>query len=79
MVQPLSMNIGQLVRWDLYIKFSPKYFQIDWNYFLVSYIGEAQSAFIRDKQILDGVFMANEIIHHWKKQEGGGLILKLDF
>lgn len=23
--------------------------------------------------------MANEIIDHWKKQQGGGLILKLDF
>ncbi|XP_058202616.1 uncharacterized protein LOC131317053 [Rhododendron vialii] len=46
---------------------------------LPNLIGETQSAFIGGKQILDGVLMTNEIIHHWKKQQSGGPILELNF
>lgn len=42
-------------------------------------IGEAQAAFIGGEQILDGVLIANEVIHSWKNSAYGGLILKLDF
>lgn len=44
-----------------------------------SLIGEAQAAFIGGKQILDGVLIANKVIHFWKTKSQGGLILKLDF
>ncbi|XP_058222941.1 uncharacterized protein LOC131332660 [Rhododendron vialii] len=42
-------------------------------------IGESQAAFIKGKQILDGVLIANEVIHRWKNSFQGGLILKIDF
>ncbi|XP_058211464.1 uncharacterized protein LOC131323632 [Rhododendron vialii] len=42
-------------------------------------IGESQAAFIGGKQILDGVLVANEVIHSWKTRNIGGLILKIDF
>ncbi|KAK3189705.1 hypothetical protein Dsin_029266 [Dipteronia sinensis] len=42
-------------------------------------IGETQSAFVKDRQILDSFVVAEEIIHHWKKSKGGGLMVKLDF
>lgn len=42
-------------------------------------IGESQAAFIGGKQILDGVLIANEVIHSWKNNSQGGLILKIDF
>lgn len=46
---------------------------------LSSIIGESQAAFIEGKQILDGVLIANEVIHWWKNSSKGGLILKIDF
>lgn len=46
---------------------------------LPSIIGEAQSVFISGKQILDGVLIANEVIHQWKISNSGGLIIKIDF
>lgn len=42
-------------------------------------IGESQAAFVGDKQILDGALIANEIIHSWKHNNKGGVLLKLDF
>ncbi|XP_058217295.1 uncharacterized protein LOC131328358 [Rhododendron vialii] len=46
---------------------------------LPSIIGEAQAAFVGGKQILDGVLIANQVIHYWKQRRSGGLILKIDF
>lgn len=46
---------------------------------LPTIIGESQAAFSGGKQILDGVFIANEVIHSWKNNSRGGLILKIDF
>lgn len=46
---------------------------------LSSLIGESQAAFIEGKQILDGVLIANEVIHSWKHSTQGGLLLKIDF
>lgn len=44
-------------------------------------VSDTQCAFIRGRQIFDGILIANEIIHSIKKEEGreGKLIFKLDF
>lgn len=44
-------------------------------------VSETQCAFIRGKQIFDGILIANEVIHSMDKMVGneGNLILKLDF
>lgn len=46
---------------------------------LPTIIGDAQAAFVGGRQILDGVLIANEVIDFWKKDNSGGLILKIDF
>ncbi|XP_074278036.1 uncharacterized protein LOC141601639 [Silene latifolia] len=42
-------------------------------------IGETQSAFVQQRQILDGALIANEVVHWIKKSKGSGVLLKLDF
>lgn len=42
-------------------------------------IDESQSAFVRDRQILDGVLIANESLKWLKKKKTSGALLKLDF
>ncbi|KAH1040320.1 hypothetical protein J1N35_042063 [Gossypium stocksii] len=44
-------------------------------------VSDTQCVFIRGRQIIDGVLMANELIHLEKKKggDGGYLIFKLDF
>ncbi|GMP73510.1 hypothetical protein CsSME_00031245 [Camellia sinensis var. sinensis] len=42
-------------------------------------IGETQSALLGGRSILDGVFIANEIVDGWKKTKRKGVIIKLDF
>ncbi|KAK3220389.1 hypothetical protein Dsin_014359 [Dipteronia sinensis] len=44
-----------------------------------SIIGPTQMAFVKGHQIIDSVVIAEEIIHSWKRDESGGLLLKLDF
>ncbi|KAK3229325.1 hypothetical protein Dsin_001206 [Dipteronia sinensis] len=44
-----------------------------------SVIGEAQTTFVNNRQILDSFIVAEEIIHHWKRSKEGGLLVKLDF
>ncbi|XP_028108106.1 uncharacterized protein LOC114306978 [Camellia sinensis] len=42
-------------------------------------IDETQSAFVKGRQILDGILIANEVVDLWKRNSLGGLLLKLDF
>ena len=42
-------------------------------------IGEAQTAFVRGRQILDGALIANEVVNWLKKHKKDGVLLKLDF
>ncbi|KAK3226755.1 hypothetical protein Dsin_006617 [Dipteronia sinensis] len=44
-----------------------------------SIIGEVQMPIVKRRQIIDGFVIAEEIIHHWKKDKNGGLLVKLDF
>ncbi|WVZ54242.1 hypothetical protein U9M48_005067 [Paspalum notatum var. saurae] len=44
-----------------------------------SVISENQTAFIPGRNILDGVVIVHEVIHHLKKQKKAGIVLKLDF
>ncbi|KAL4332801.1 hypothetical protein GQ457_07G014130 [Hibiscus cannabinus] len=41
-------------------------------------ISDTQCAFVKGRQIFDGILVANEVIHTMKK-ENGGLLVKLDF
>ena len=42
-------------------------------------ISEVQTAFLGGRFILDGVLIANEVVHWWKAAKMRGIILKLDF
>lgn len=44
-----------------------------------STIGDTQIAFIERRNIIDGVFIANEVVDGWKKAKQQGLIIKLNF
>ncbi|KAK3205243.1 hypothetical protein Dsin_019289 [Dipteronia sinensis] len=44
-----------------------------------SIIGEFQMVFVKDHQILDSFVVTAKIIHGWKNDRGGGLLVKLDF
>ena len=46
---------------------------------LPSIIDESQSSFIKDKGILDSVFMANEAVEDLRRRGRSGLCLKVDF
>jgi len=42
-------------------------------------IGDAQTAFVTGRQILDGALIANEVVHWLKRKKKSGVLLKLDF
>ena len=42
-------------------------------------VGEAQTAFVCTRQILDGALIANEVVNWLKKSKRAGIFLKLDF
>ncbi|KAK2656853.1 hypothetical protein Ddye_009905 [Dipteronia dyeriana] len=42
-------------------------------------IGDYQMAFVKDRKILDSFVIANEIIHSWRNDRVGGILVKLDF
>ncbi|GJX57525.1 cysteine-rich receptor-like protein kinase [Tanacetum coccineum] len=42
-------------------------------------VGTSQFAFIKNRQILDCILIANEVIHSLKYSKSGGMILKMDF
>ena len=46
---------------------------------LPSLIGEAQTAFVAGRQVLDGALVANEVVHWLKKKKKAGVLLKMDF
>ncbi|KAK2646317.1 hypothetical protein Ddye_021512 [Dipteronia dyeriana] len=44
-----------------------------------SVIWESQIAFVKGQQIIDYFIIAKEIIHKWKKEKEGGLVVNLEF
>ncbi|KAK2656842.1 hypothetical protein Ddye_009894 [Dipteronia dyeriana] len=44
-----------------------------------SMIGPSQMAFVKGRQIIYSFVITEEIIHSWKKNGSGGLLVKLDF
>ncbi|KAK3183580.1 hypothetical protein Dsin_030866 [Dipteronia sinensis] len=44
-----------------------------------SIISETHMAFVKNWQIIDNFVIAEEVIHSWRKERDGGLIIKLDF
>ena len=44
-----------------------------------SIIDDTQMAFVKGRQIVDNFIITNEIIHSWKKDKQGSLVVKLDF
>ncbi|KAK3189602.1 hypothetical protein Dsin_029163 [Dipteronia sinensis] len=44
-----------------------------------SVLGETQMAFVKSRHILDSFVIVEEIIHHWRKSKGRGILIKLDF
>ncbi|KAK3221692.1 hypothetical protein Dsin_008717 [Dipteronia sinensis] len=44
-----------------------------------SMMGETQMAFVKNRKITDSFVIAEEIIHSWRKDKVGGLLVKLDF
>jgi len=46
---------------------------------LPTVIDDCQSAFLKDRGILDSVFMANEVVEDLRKGRRSGLCLKVDF
>jgi len=44
-----------------------------------SIVDDSQSAFVKDKGILDSVLMANEVVEDIRRSGGSGLCLKVDF
>ena len=44
-----------------------------------SIIGDFQMAFVKGRQILDSFVIAEEVINKWKREEDGGMVIKLDF
>lgn len=70
--RPISM-VGALY------KIVSKLLSIRLKVVLAPLIDESQSAFVRDRQILDGVLIANEAIGWLKRKKIPGALLKLDF
>ena len=44
-----------------------------------SIIGETHMAFFNNRQITDSFVIVEEVIHSWRNDKEGGLIIKLDF
>jgi len=42
-------------------------------------VGETQTAFVKDRQIIDGALIANETVNWLSKKKKSGVLLKLDF
>ena len=42
-------------------------------------IGENQTGFIKDRNILEGIVILHEVIHELNKRKEQGMILKIDF
>ena len=46
---------------------------------LPSIVDDSQSTFLKDKRILDSVFMANQVVEDLRRGGKSGLCLKVDF
>ncbi|KAK3199445.1 hypothetical protein Dsin_022860 [Dipteronia sinensis] len=44
-----------------------------------SIVGVSQMAFVNDRQLMDSFVVAEEIIHSWRRDKEGSLLVKLDF
>ncbi|KAK2654615.1 hypothetical protein Ddye_014471 [Dipteronia dyeriana] len=42
-------------------------------------IGETQMAFVENRQSFDSLVITEDIIHKWRTDKDGGLLVKLDF
>lgn len=42
-------------------------------------LSECQTTFVKGRQILDDILIANKVINMWKKQKSKGIIMKIDF
>lgn len=38
-----------------------------------------ETAFVHNRQIIDGILLTNEILDHLKRRRNEGIIIKLDF
>lgn len=46
---------------------------------MFNFIGETQTVFISERQILDSVFIVNEVVYWLKNERKSGVLMKLDF
>ncbi|KAF2295447.1 hypothetical protein GH714_032949 [Hevea brasiliensis] len=69
--------VGQTKRLDLMVLTLPSSKLVGVSYGEV--VSVSQLAFIKGKQILDGILIASELVHSLKKEKRSGVLFKIDF